>query len=124
MKLPIALPKTVELSADYNGVDVHVIADTVAGLKPQFGIDDEFFLEYENDDDLTAHANTGKLIVPWPIPFPLLGEDFQFAFSLEVTGEIELVPVEPSADDEPFPKAARLIPTATTCGRLLWDPQD
>lgn len=123
MKLPIALPKTVKLAADYNGVDVHDIADTVAGLMPQFRMD-ELVLQYEDDDDLTAHADTGKLIVPWPIPFPLLGEDFQFAFSLEVTGEIELVPVEPSADDEQSRKAVRLIPTATTRGRLLWNRQD
>ena len=110
--------------ADQKGVGLRIIADTVAGLEPEVGIG-ELVLWYEDDpaalDNLMARAEAGKLIVPWAIPFPLLGNDFEFAFSLEITGDIELVPDEPSGVHAQTRKAVRLIPAATTRGRLRHD---
>lgn len=123
---PIALPENVMTLADQNGANLSTIADTVAGLKPEFGID-ELVVWYEDNPtalgDLMARAEAGKLVVPWTIPFPLLGDDFKFTFDFEITGDMELVPVGPSSVHEQARKAVRLIPAATTRGRLLWDPQ-
>ncbi len=123
-KRPIALPENMKALADQKGVGLRIIADTVAGLEPEVGIG-ELVLWYEDDpaalDNLMARAEAGKLKVPWAIPFPLLGNDFEFAFSLEITGDIELVPDEPSGVHAQTRKAARLIPAATTRGRLRQD---
>lgn len=123
-KRPIALPESMKALADQKGVGLRIIADTVAGLEPEVGIG-ELVLWYEDDpaalDNLMARAEAGKLIVPWAIPFPLLGNDFEFAFSLEITGDIELVPDEPSGVHAQTRKAVRLIPAATTRGRLRHD---
>jgi hypothetical protein len=124
-KRPIALPENIKTLADQKGVDLRTIADTVAGVEAEFGIG-ELVVWYEDNPsalgDLMARAEAGKLVVPWTIPFPLLGDDFNFAFSLEISGDIELVPDEPSSVHEQARKALRLIPAATTRGRLLWDP--
>lgn len=123
-KRPIALPESMKALADQKGVGLRIIADTVAGLEPEVGIG-ELVLWYEDDpaalDDLMARAEAGRLIVPWAIPFPLLGNEFEFAFSLEITGDIELVPDEPSGVHAQTRKAVRLIPAATTSGRLHQD---
>ncbi|MGD9894527.1 MAG: hypothetical protein AB7U18_24830 [Dehalococcoidia bacterium] len=123
-KRAIALPESMKVLADQKGVGLRIIADTVAGLEPDVGIG-ELVVWYEDTpealDGLMAHAEAGKLIVPWTIPFPLLGDDFEFAFSLEITGGIELVPEEPSGVHAQTRKAVRLIPAATTRGRLRWD---
>jgi len=125
-KRPIALPEGMKALADQKGVGLRIIADTVAGLEPEVGIG-ELVVWYEDDpaafEDLMARADAGKLIVPWKIPFGLLGEDFEFAFSLEITGDIKLVPEEPSGVYAQIRKAVRLIPAATTRGRLRWDPR-
>jgi len=121
----IALPESMKALADQKGVGLRLIADTVAGLEPEVGIG-ELVLWYEDDpaalDDLMARAEAGKLIVPWAIPFPLLGNDFEFAFSLEITGDIELVPDEPSGVHAQTRKAVRLVPAPTTRGRLRQNP--
>lgn len=123
-KRSISLPEDIKPLTDQNVFDLHTIADTVEGLKPELAIDD-LVIWYEDKpaalDDLMAAAEAGKLIVPWTIPFPLVGDDFQFAFSLEVTGEMELVSAEPSSGQEQPRKAVRLIPAATTRGCLTWD---
>ncbi|WNY33073.1 hypothetical protein Q9Q99_12630 [Curtobacterium flaccumfaciens] len=123
-KRSIALPESIHALADQKGVGLRVIADTLAGLEPEVGIG-ELVLWYEDDpaalDDLMARAETGKLTVPWVIPFPLLGDDFEFAFNLEITGEIALVPDVPSGSHAQTRRAVRLVPAATTRGRLRQD---
>jgi len=123
-KRPIALPESMRVLADQKGVGLRIIADTVAGQEPKVSIS-ELVLWYEDDPaalaDLMARAEAGKLIVPWRIPFPLLGDDFEFAFSLEITGDIKLVPHEPSDIHAQIRKAVRLIPAASTRGRLRWN---
>ncbi|OII21329.1 hypothetical protein [Frigoribacterium sp. MCBA15_019] len=120
-KRPIALPESIHALADQKGVGLRIIADTVAGLEPEVDIG-ELVLWYEDDpaalDDLMARAETGKLTVPWAMPFPLLGDDFEFAFNLEITGEIVLVPDVESGPDAQSRKAVRLVPAATTRGCL------
>ncbi|MFD4958431.1 hypothetical protein [Microbacterium sp. NPDC058389] len=124
-KRPIALPATMAGLAKQNGVGLRIIANTVSGLEPEVGIG-ELVIWHEDDpaalDDLLARADSGRLVLPWAIPFPLLGDDFEFAFSLEITGEITLVPDEPSGDHA-AKKAVRLVPTTATHGRLRWDRQ-
>ncbi|MBB5831021.1 hypothetical protein [Brachybacterium aquaticum] len=123
-KRPIALPGNIEALTSSKGVGLRIIADTVAGLEPEVGIDELVFW-YEDApsalDDLMARAKAGQLIVPWTIPFPLLGDDFEFAFSLEITGGIELVADKSSGVHAQPRKAVRLIPAATTRGRMRWD---
>lgn len=123
-KRPIALPESMKTLADQKGIGLRIIADTVAGLEPEVGIG-ELILWYEDDpaalDDLMARAEAGKLVVPWVIPFPLLGDEFEFEFSLEITGDINLIPDEPSGVHTKIRKAVRLVPTPSTRGRLRWD---
>ncbi len=100
-KRPIGLPQNIGALADQKGVGLRIIADTVSGLEPEVRIG-ELVLWYEDDPsayaDLTARAEAGLLVVPWSIPFPLLGDDFEFAFSLEISGDVTLKPEESSAD--------------------------
>ena len=111
--------------AAQRGVGLRMIADAVSGLDPLVGIG-ELVVWHEDDpaayEDLAARAEAGTLVVPWSIPFPLLGEDFHFALNLEVSGEVMLEPDEPSADQPEGRKAVRVIPTESTRGRLRWDP--
>lgn len=126
IRRPVALPENIMALADQKGPVLRMIADTLEGLKPEVAIG-EHVIWYEDDpaalDDLMARAKAGKLVVPSPIPFPLVSDDFKLALSLEITGDIELVSAEPSSGQEQARKAVRLIPTATTRARLLWDPQ-
>lgn len=124
-KRPIALPESMKAIADQKGVGLRIIADTVAGLEPEVGIG-ELVVWYEDTpealEDLMARAHAGKLTVPWTIPFTLFGDDFEFAFNLEITGAIELVPEVHSDVHAKNRKSVRLIPNATARGRLRWEP--
>lgn len=120
---PIALPPDIDALAEQQGL--RVIADAVSGLEPQVKVG-ELVVWYEDDPaayaDLAARATAGVLVVPWTIPFPLLGENFQFTLELAVSGEVSLEPAEPSADQAKGRRAVRVVPTSSTRGRLRWDP--
>lgn len=122
----IGLPPNIDALAQEKGVGLRMIADTVSGLEPEVGIG-ELVLWYEDApsafEDLTVRAATGALVVPWSIPFPLLGDDFAFAFSLHISGDVTLEPEEPSADQPKARKAARVIATESTRARLSWDAE-
>ncbi|TDP89780.1 hypothetical protein EDF62_3077 [Leucobacter luti] len=122
----ITLPENMKDLAGQKGVGLRIIADTVAGLEPRVGIG-ELVVWHEDTplalENLMACADAGRLTVPWKIPFPLLGEDFEFEFSLEITGDIELVPDELSSVHASSRKALRLIPAESTHGRLRWNSQ-
>jgi hypothetical protein len=124
-KTHIALPPNMSGLSEHRGVGLRMIADAVSGLDPLVGIG-ELVVWHEDDPaayaDLAARAEAGTLVVPWSTPFPLLGEDFHFALSLEVSGEIVLEADEPSADQPERRKAVRVVPTKSTRGRLHWDP--
>lgn len=121
----IALPRDIRLLAEQRGFGLRLIADAVSGLEPEVGIG-ELVVWHEDDPaayaDLAARADTGSLVVPWPIPFPLLGEGFHFKLDLEVSGEVLLEPDEPSDNQMKGRKAVRVVPTASTRGRLRWEP--
>jgi hypothetical protein len=122
-KHPIRLPQNISALANQKGIGLRMIADTVSGLEPEVGIR-ELVLWYEDEPsayaDLTARAEAGSLVVPWSIPFPLLGDDFEFAFSLEISGEVTLEPEETTADQPKRKKAVRVVPAESTRGRLRW----
>lgn len=121
---PIGLPQNIGALANQQDVGLRIVADTVSGLEPEVGIG-EVVLWYEDDPsayaDLAARADAGSLVVPWTIPFPLLGDDFQFAFTLEISGDVTLEPEEAGTDQPKIRKAVRVVPTESTRGRLRWD---
>jgi hypothetical protein len=121
---PIGLPQNIVALAGQKSLGLRIIADTVSGLEPELGIG-ELVLWYEDVpsalEDLTARAEAGSLVVPWSIPFPLLGDDFEFAFSLRISGDVTLEPEIMSADQSKTTKALRVAPTKSTRGRLHWD---
>lgn len=126
IKRSISLPENIMALADQQGAFLRMIADALDGLKPEVRLG-EHVIWYEDDpaalDDLMARAKAGELVVPSPTPFPLAGSDFELALSLEITGDIKFVSAEPSNGQAQARKAVRLIPTATTRGRVLWDAQ-
>ncbi|MFI0486774.1 hypothetical protein [Actinomadura sp. 9N215] len=123
-KHPIGLPQNIGALADQKGIGLRMIADTVSGLDPEVGIG-ELVLWYENDPsayaDLAARAEAGSLVVPWSIPFPLLGDGFEFAFNLEISGDVTLEPEETTAEQAKTKRAVRVIPAESARGRLRWD---
>lgn len=120
----IGLPQNIGALANQKGVGLRIIADTVSGLEPEVRIG-ELVLWFEDDPsayaDLAARAEAGSLVVPWSVPLPLLGDDFEFAFSLEISGDVTLEPEATSADQPKTRKAVRVVPTESTRGRLRWD---
>jgi hypothetical protein len=122
-KRPILLPQNFAALAAQRGVGLRMIADTACGLEPEVGIG-ELVLWYEDQpgayEDLVTRAESGELVVPWAIAFPLLGEDFEFGFDLQVFGGVTLEPADPSEGQPTNRKAVRVVPTASTRGRLTW----
>ncbi|WP_329260836.1 hypothetical protein OG417_25155 [Actinoallomurus sp. NBC_01490] len=122
-KRPIGLPQNIGALANQKGIGLRVIADTVSGLEPEVGIG-ELVLWYEDEPsayaDLAARAEAKSLVVPWSIPFPLLGDDFKFAFSLEISGDVTLEPEETTTNQPKTKKAVRVVPAESTRGRLRW----
>lgn len=123
---PLGLPGNIIALAQQRGAGLRIIADTVSGLEPLVGIA-ELVVLHEDDpaafDDLVARTAAGTLVIPWDIPFDLLGEGFTFSFSLELMGEVTLEPVEPSESAaERGMRAVQLIPTERTRGRMRWAP--
>lgn len=123
---PIGLPANIIALTQQRGETLRLIADTVSGLEPLVGIAELVVFHEDHQaavEDLAAHAENGTLVVPWEIPFDLIGTDFVFTFGLEVIGPIGLEPAEPSPTAaERGLSAVRLTSTETTRGRLRWTP--
>ncbi|WP_131105709.1 hypothetical protein [Ornithinimicrobium sufpigmenti] len=118
---PIELPEDLSTIAGRGGSSLRTIADVVSGLEVGVRVD-EVVLWYEDHPeayaDLTQRASSGSLQVPWSVPFPPFGEDFEFTFLLEIHGAVTLEPQPPSEGQPATRKAARVILTDTTLGRL------
>lgn len=117
----ITLPKNIGPLARQKGMALKIIADAVCGLEPAVGIA-ELVLWYDDVPgayaDIVERAGAGSLIVPWAVPFPLLGNDFEFMFELVVACTAEVQPATASEGQAAGQKAARLITTEATVGRL------
>lgn len=127
IRRPIGLPGNIIALAQQRGGALRIIADTVSGLEPLVGIT-ELIVFHEDAPaavaDLVARSEAGTLVVPWDVPFDLLGQDFTFHFSLEVIGDVTL---ESDEENESAAargmRAVRLIPTENTRGRMRWSPE-
>lgn len=117
----ITLPANIGALADRRGDAIRVVADAVCGLEPEVGIA-EVELWFRDDpgvwEDLVKRADAGNLVVPWDIPFLLLGKDFSFELELAVTSSVSLELEEPAEGVLPGHGAAKLVVTESTRGRL------
>ena len=123
---PIGLPEDLSGLAGQGGSSLRTIADVVAGHEVDVRVD-EVVLWYEDHPeayaDLMERAASGSLAVPWSVPFPLFGDDFEFTFILEISGAVTLEPEEPSEGQPATRKAVRVILTDFTPGRLRLEPE-
>lgn len=121
---PIGMPANMQPLCIHRGSSIHSIADVVSGIPVDVRVG-EAVLWYENHpdayEDLERRAAAGELTIPWPMPFALFGEDFKFPFILEIPEAVTIEPAEPTEGQPPTRKAARVIVTDTTTGRVRMD---
>lgn len=124
-KKQIALPGNIRALSKQRGTELRLIADAVSGLEPEVHIG-ELVLWHEDDPsayaDLLERADAGTLVVPWAMPFPLLGDDFHFDLDLIVFGAVVLEPGESDEAQDQGRRTVHVVPTTSTRGRLSWDP--
>ena len=118
---PIGLPEDLGALAGHDGSSLATIADVVSGQVIDVRVDEVVFWYEDHPDayaDLTQRAAAGTLQVPWRVPFPPFGEDFEFTFILELLEAVDLEPAEPSEGQPSTRTAARLVLTDLVRGRL------
>lgn len=118
---PIGLPEDLGSLAGGHGSILRTIADVVCESETEVDLKD-LVLWYEDHpgafEDLQAKAASEALTVPWPVPFPLFGEGFEFRFIFELPGEVTLEPAEPSEGQPATRRGARVVAANTIRGRL------